>query len=116
MSDQTDGSAEGSEKPFGSDFPRIVESTNGREYALSNAWVTYLGMKFVLAFEIYPVGGVSQNDYWCTEEILGADGTPSRYSDTNLESLPLMPDQDRIWTRLEAILANEALSGPLDAE
>ena len=93
----------------------VTEETNGTTYALSEAWVTFSGMKIVLAFSIDRLGNVLDTDddeRWCTVEITDADGTTT-YNDSRFSELT-KTDVGLIWAQLEAILAGTGTSGPLE--
>lgn len=97
----------------GKKFLRIVENTNGRAYALSGAWVTFNGMKIVLAFEVDEGDTVQRGEEnrWATVENTDADGVVT-YNDTAVEKLS-NAHHDWIWRRLEDIESGKSTCGAL---
>ena len=95
-------------------LPRIVEETDGKTYALTKVWVTFNGMKFVLAYFGDDEGNVLDPvgyDEWCTVEVTDADGVVT-YNDSAMDKAPQV-HQAWIWERLEKIHEGKAESGPL---
>ncbi|MEK7458991.1 MAG: hypothetical protein AAB663_01140 [Patescibacteria group bacterium] len=95
-------------------LPRIVEETDGKTYALTKVWVTFNGMKFVLAYFVDDEGNVLDPvgyDEWCTVEVTDADGVVT-YNDSAMDKAPQV-HQAWIWERLEKIHEGKAESGPM---
>ncbi len=106
-----EGVAEESKKD---NYPRIIEETNGEKFALSEAWVTFNGMKIVLAFYLDDEGNAldtGEKELWSTVEIIDAEGRVT-YNDTGMDQSP-NAHEAWVWMKLEAIHEGGAESGPL---
>lgn len=108
------GSGTVAEETKKDDYPRIVEESNGKTFALAGPWVTFNGIKLVLAYFVDDEGNVLDPvgyDEWCTVEVTDADGNVT-YNDSAMDKAPQV-HQAWIWERLEEIHKGTAESGPL---